>query len=425
MRIKVSTDNLVNTIFFFGGMWCVFFSGSSVLRPYYVILWPVFVIAFSIILFPKIIDTIKTPRISNQIILYFVYFLCCLVSIFISYNMQASISFTERLLLAILFSIGVSNDKKNYSTQQKIIGLFLFFLLIVSYIELFFPSVYRSYFLPLLNGQEGYYLRSGTFGMCIQGFTIGISKNGLWMTIGFALYLSKVVVGKKNVKIYGLLLLYFIMIFCTGKRSYSLISIFLMIWGISLSHANDKFKKKIMIIPIVVIGLVLGGLFLSRYIPSLNAFIVRSREMTSDGDISNGRFSLYEYAINNIAINPLGIGIDVTNIHNSYLQMVLELGWFGGLLSIIVFFVPIVYVMPYLKRILNLDFLSDIEKEYFLFSVFLNVIVFLSAFVATPFQWHDVIMLLIMCQINMLEIYNRFFNTSVGNKKIRSMNLFV
>ena len=53
--------------------------------------------------------------------------------------------------------------------------------------------------------------------------------------------------------------------------------------------------------------------------------------------------------------------------------------------------------------------ITDIEQEMFLFSVFFYVIVLLSAFVATPFQWHDVIMLLVISQIVMLKTYNQYY----------------
>lgn len=390
-------------------MWCVFLSGSATLRPHYVILWPIFVILFSVLSVRNLINTIRTPRISNQIIFYLIYLVFCLISIVLSYNKQASLVFTERLFLAFLFALSISHNPKNYKIQQKIVGIFLFFLLTVSYIELFFPSFYQSVFLPLLIGQERYSFRGGTFGLCIQGFTNGISKNGLWMIFGFALYLSKVLTGKKGIKNYGLLLLYFFMVFCTGKRSYSIIAIILMLWGIMLSHVNDKLKKRIIIIPLIIVGLCVGGVVLARFIPSLNAVVTRTLEMTKDGDISDGRFELYEYAIKNIIINPFGIGIDVTSIHNSYLQLVLELGWLGGCLTILGFVFPIFTVLPSLKRILCLDTITDIEKEMFLFSVFLNVIVLLSAFVATPFQWHDVIMLLVISQIVMLKTYNQYY----------------
>lgn len=415
MRYKLSLDSTINTIFFFGGMWCVFLSGSATLRPHYVILWPVFVILFSVISVRNIINTIRTPRISNQIIFYLIYFICCLISIILSYNKQASLVFTERLLLAFLFALSISHTPKNYKIQQKIVGIFLFFLLTVSYIELFFPSFYQSVFLPLLIGQEKYSLRSGTFGLCIQGFTIGISKNGLWMIIGFALYLSKILTGNKGIKNYGLLLLFFIMVFCTGKRSYSIIAIILMLWGIMLSHVNDKLKKRIIIIPLIIVCLCVGGVLLAKYIPSLNSVVARTLEMTKDGDISDGRFELYDYAIKNLIVNPFGIGVDVTSIHNSYLQLVLELGWLGGCLSILGFVFPIITILPSLKRILSLDSITNIEKEIFLFSVFLNVIVLLSAFVATPFQWLDVIMLLIISQMVMLKTYNQYYAAVTGN----------
>ena len=56
MRFKITGDDLINTIYYFGGMWCVFLSGSSILRPHYVILWSAFVILFTVLLLPKIND---------------------------------------------------------------------------------------------------------------------------------------------------------------------------------------------------------------------------------------------------------------------------------------------------------------------------------------------------------------------------------
>ncbi|QTE71032.1 hypothetical protein JRC49_14810 [Clostridiales bacterium FE2011] len=396
-------------------MWCVFLSGSSALRPYYVILWPAFVALFTVVLLPNISNSLKSTSIKNQIIMYGLYLFCCAFSIAISANNNRSIVFTERLVLAFLFAIGVSACDDNYCRQRRIIEIFLLFLLGVSFVELLFKDIYQKVFLPLLDGQQGYYLRSGTFGLCIQGFTIGISKNGLWMSIGFALYYSKIISGNRKTINKIMLLLYLVMIFCTGKRSYSLIAIVLILWGVFLMRIGEDVGRKLIKIFLIFAGLGVGVVFLSQQLPALNTSIVRSLEFLEEGDISDGRFSTYTDAIASIPANPLGIGIDVSGLHNSYMQFILELGWLGGGISLYGFVRPFIRGFSKLKKVLCLDSLSDVDKEQLLFSMLFQGLILLAAFVAHPFIWHDVIMLFMIMQISMIKIINKYYNAGVDN----------
>lgn len=415
-------DDVLNTIYYFGGMWCVFLSGSTVLRPNYVVVWTVFVVLFTLILLPKINDSLEIPSVKNQIIMYGLYLFCCVISIVVSTDRDKSLVFTERLALAILYAIGVSSNDNNFLRQQRILELFLFFLLGVSFIELFFPEIYQSVFLPLLDGQQGYYLRIGTYGLCIQGFAVGISKNGLWMSIGFVLYLSKFVSGDRKIKNIILLLLYFIMIFCTGKRSYSLIAIVLLLWGAFLMNRGQHFGRRLAITLLLFVGLGIGAILLSKRIPAFSTSIVRSLEFLEDGDISDGRFDAYASAIASIPSNPFGIGIDVSGLHNSYLQFILELGWIGGTLSICLFISPFIMGMKRLKSVLSLGVLSEVDNRELLFSMFFQALILLAGFVALPFLWHDVIMLFMISQIAMLRKYNKYYEAITNNIGRQSIN---
>lgn len=408
MKLIISKDELLNTIYYFGGMWCVFLSGSSRLRPYYVIVWVIFVGLFTLMLIPQINKILEIHSVRNQTILYGLYLICCVLSIIFSINMDKSVVFSERLALAILFALGVSGNDNNYLRQQRILEVFLFFLLGVSFVELLFKDVYQEVFLPLIDGQQGYFKRGGTYGLCIQGFTIGISKNGLWMSMGIVLYLAKYVAGDRRLKNIILLSLYFFMVFCTGKRSYCLIAIVLILWGMFLMNRGEQFGMKLIKILLIVVGLGVVVVLLSKWIPALSTSIVRSLEFLEDGDISDGRFSAYADAMANIPTNPFGIGIDVSGLHNSFLQFILELGWIGGGLSIYVFISPFINGAKRIKSILLLNVLSDTDKEELIYSIFFQALIILSGFVAQPFLWHDVIMLVMISQITVLKKYHKY-----------------
>ena len=400
-ELVVNVKNLAATIFITWGLWYVFFASSITLRPYYMILWPLLSIVGFTINLSSISGYIVKHK--NIYILYGLFFIVCLCSLFLSKDKSASLDYIVKMLLGFLFVSPILSNKKQKEFVD-IFSIYLVVMLILSFIQYLLPGFYTLNILPLIANNDSILIYGAIKNGNAIGLTGGTSINGCFMAMGFCLFWAKMISIEKC-KIGNLIIsiLFAGMTFATGKRSYSLILIFVFLISLHyMKNNSDGVKKFLKYFGIIILSV---GLFFiaSRYIPAVNNFFEKFYLYNQLGDVSNGRFELYVDAWKGFKENCfIGIGINASNsvlggaVHNSYLQWLVEFGLIGIVIPIIfVFYCPILYSKKFLSIWEN-D-VSEYNRFVTLFSLFYVVLFLLAGLVATPFQWPNNFMVYMFC----------------------------
>lgn len=396
----VRKSSLIIFIFGLWGLWYVFFNASIVLRPMYQYLWPLAVI-LSVLL--NIYSIYKNY--SNLYIAYFLLVVACLLSLIISRDLSSSLDYIKRLVLAMLFAVAITSRNGTENIIFKIMECFCVVMLAISFSQYLLPNLYTGVVLPLCSQHDSWLVTSAIRSGEAVGFTNGTSQNGLFMAIGFVLFASKAACWKKN-RFLSVLLsaLFFGMAFATGKRSYSLICLVLLILIVHFASNNKKIANRVIVGTVVLIVCYFVFIFAARSIPALNNTIEKTIRLSNRGDVTNGRLIMYSDAWNEFKTHFLtGIGVDAAEkvlggaTHNSYLQWLVEFGF----PLVLIPFVAVLYVPALkIKKILGLlkERKND-EKYQVLCPLMMTVMILFSGIVAVPFQWTNVFMIYMIMQL--------------------------
>lgn len=403
-RFVISKSNTLLTFMTFWGFWYVFFNASIVLRPMYLILWPALVAA-SLIFGMKYMSN-NSRAIQNILVSYIPFFIVCVLSYFVSLNSAASADYIFRISLAFIFSIAITSFPNSGTFIFKIMAVFAVIMLICSFCQYLAPGFYTNNILSLCSESNSILVVSSIRTNQAVGLTNGTSQNGLYLSLGFVIFLCKALCSKRKA-VFNVLMavVFFGMIFATGKRSYSLISIVVFLVAILLANMDRNIVKRIFIATSLLLVLYIGFSLLATKIPVLNNVIEKFSIESSKGDVSNGRFELFSIAWNTFKSNLFtGIGIDTAQTviggatHNSYLQWMAELGIimvipaFGA-----IFGVPVLRI----NRITSfIKAIPDYETKFVcMCSLTMMIMILLSGLVAIPFQWPSVFEVYMMMQM--------------------------
>lgn len=387
------------------GLWYIFFDSSIALRPYYQYLWPFLVIIGIIASLPSLLHGCRS--IKKNTTLFFLFIITCFISILFSKDQNASVLYTQRLVLGYGFALVVTSSKYDKIIINSII-MYCSILLIISAVQLFFPPIYYSYFLPLVNS-ESELLQSGLRQGLAVGLTNGTSQNGLFMSIGFLPCAVYMLFKKEYKLLFSVLAIsFFLMTFATGKRSYSLIITLELLVLLLLRFSGKSKIKTITITSLFLVLLICLFYIVADFIPSLSSVVDKFQELEDSGDITNGRKYIYNMTWNVFKQNSyqmLGANTLVSVIgkeaHNSYLQWVVE---FGFLLCWIPIFYMIRIPLKLSKRIIKMiNHLPEEETVSLIIPLLFIMQFLLVAFVAVPFQWHHVMTLFFIFQLMILR----------------------
>jgi len=243
--------------------------------------------------------------------------------------------------------------------EYNIVKLFSGFHFLCSMVVYFLPhSLYDGMFSVLL-GENAYVNYSWrVISNMNAGITTQPGTNAIFLVLLMMICAIEII--EKKRKLYILLFfLSFLMIATTGKRSAIVIT--LLVIGIYYFYiiknraiTNTGMLKGIFILLVVIVF----GVWFVNNSTAIQTLIIKANELAKRGDVSNGRFELWKYAIDKWYQHPvLGVGLKKIqslvglDVHNTYIQILAETGFIG----FIIFIIAIVCICCWAYKIVKND----------------------------------------------------------------------
>ena len=311
-------------------------------------------------------------------VLFFLIF--CGLSIFFANNkVEATIYFSQILIVftAYLILKGVLNRFKNVENVIK--NLFIISLILESCFVIIILILEISYGYNITRGNQ------------FRGFmgNINITAFSILYKLPFLIFHF---LKLKDKKLVTLISLFIVIAFCsiliTGSRA-AFLTLLLVITTISIINFKKQTKK----ILVICLTFVSSNLFINTIVDESLSSYDRLNSLTEgvDDQSINQRFRYYKYSLDRILENPfIGIGIgnwryesiqwdknNLTNYvvpyhnHNDFLQIATEVGLFGLVFYLLIYFFPIKKAYYKLKN-------SNSYKNSMIFYCLLSMIVFFS-----------------------------------------------
>lgn len=274
--------------------------------------------------------------------------LCILIVIPYFYNnayiKDGYLSYLIYYLGTIFFCMLLSFITLEDKNIQFICNIFIIFAVmtsIVTWISFFFPQLYDSIFISALPIEDQSIVRKHFWISNMKmGLTTHYSRNAFYLLVGIISCIIQTL-NTKYKKYTILSSIFIVTLLLIGKRGHFL---FLLISILStyLIYSKVSIKKIVSLLKWIVLGIIFI-LFVIKFIPGTE--IIFKRLLNTDGgDISTGRFELYEKVwrlFTDNAYNPLGWGqfTKSTNyyfagVHNDYLQLYCETGILGFIMIV-------------------------------------------------------------------------------------------
>ena len=278
----------------------------------------------------------------------------------------------------------------------------------ISAVQFFSPDLYFLFFLPLISQTDSSLVQGALERGELIGLTNGTSQNGLMMCIGFIVFSAKAFT-QKDYRWLNIIIcfIFMCMVFATGKRSYSVITLLVLIIDIWLCSSRTNIQRRITRLIIAAFIFVIIFISAVQFIPELGAAFEKFSSLSKNGNALNGRDELYDMVWVQFLANPFGVGAgaidEITGAaHNSYLQWLAEYG---------IFFVWFAFYTILQTPFRQIPSMTNLFREmndttlrfYILLAFTMMVLVIVSAFVAVPFQWSNVMMLYMIFQLMFLK----------------------
>lgn len=291
------------------------------------------------------------------------------------------------------------------------IGIFIQFLL---------PSFYDSSILPLFTTNRDRISIWIENGYGFSGFYYQLSHADMNLLMAEALIVCFLFQdykeeSKKRLYLYISVILIFLAILLTGKRSFAVMALIIPM----LVHFLEK-KQIIGVIIVLMAGALvvyLAVIYLVNHISVLseNVFLHRLAETVEEiqyaEDFSSGREDLGKVAIRLFEENPLfGVGVGQfvtvshqdTDVHNTYLQVLCE----QGLVGLVLMLLPMIYCLINTISLLR-SRISKHYKTYIKYSLFIQIYFSLYSFTGNTmvnYEVYFIYFLAIAILINMKSV---------------------
>lgn len=249
----------------------------------------------------------------------------------------------------------------------------------------------------------------------MAGLTSNYGSNGLFMSFGLIAFFSIVFYKKSYRTFFGfiILLLMFVAILMSGKRWISIALLLSIILAYFLMRVStDRFLiLKACFITVISLLVIIG---MSTILPSVNNVFNRFLQQSQTQDISSNRLVLWLIAYTNFLESPIvgkGFFWFITNIkgaegfpvnvHNCYLQLLLEVGLLGSVFFfsffVIHFSISINLVLHLTRRI---KYHSPNIIKYCLFSLIYQSFFLLMCVTGTAlYQQETLVVYILSCSI--------------------------
>lgn len=262
----------------------------------------------------------------------------------------------------------------NNMFPERIIVVSGVIMIIGIWFQILVPSVYNAYIATFFKNTNDILYWSNGYGYAGFTYQLGVTAIILIYFEGIVIY-SKFDDRKKQII---LLLLIIVCIFLTGKRAVALLAILLPVIDMLLSNRVTSKRTFNVLAVVSILGVLVYFLAMNAelFIDSkvLGRFASTIIDMENGQDISSHRSILYSEAIQLFNNNKLwGIGLGQykelsqfgTDVHNSYLQVLCEMGITGF----------VCYIVPLLVNLI-----SCIKKNRYKDKKYLKVALFIQLF---------------------------------------------
>lgn len=316
-----------------------------------------------------------------------------LISSLKSTTYSQAIIFSIAFICIIISMIILKQEKNlNYRLLFNLILIFSSIHVFSTILYQLFPSSIQKILPYILSEKDlARNLYEFNYNSIICGITPIQGLNALYISSYLMVVFSKLLNDKKNKFVNILLLIFgFIALFLTSKRGLLLANITSIIllflynrWKNNKINIFDTFKSAIVILLIIFVGIFI----VNNYFPeSLQIF-----ERFKQNDYLTGRGILWQTAWDDFLSNhfPNGSGLfssrllllihtgSSNDVHNIYLQILVEL----GIIGFIIFFINIVYVV---KRIIKIT-INEKNKNIIFPSVYIIIVFLIYGFTGNWF----------------------------------------
>lgn len=281
--------------------------------------------------------------ISKFAIPWFTFMIMVFLNIFVGADLNFVISF---ILFTLLF-YGLMKIPNAGVYMLRVVKVFTCIHLIASLAVYFLPNTVIDPVFELLLGSRS---NSNYYWRVISGYNAGLTTqpgaNAIYLSTGLLIYYAKFLTEKKHRLRYIIILLLFsAMILTTGKRSTILfipVTIVICTMVLTFKRKIRTTRSKLLLGFGSIALIVIVAVFFLNNSGLLEILIYKVNSLDTGNDSSNGRFDLWNMALNQFWEHPfLGIGLKSIygqvglDVHNSYIQILAEM----GALSFVVFLV--------------------------------------------------------------------------------------
>lgn len=317
-----------------------------------------------------------------------------IIGIYISINSfdNRNGSYYYSITFAVIWIILVYSKylDKWQNTLYKLLELFTLFYAMITIVCFLFPNLYFSHVIPLFDFESQKQLIKAYQSGYMAGLTDHYSTNGMYLSIGLGVFVSKLINNLKSKKyiIYSVIMLAALLL--TGKRGPLLFSVMALV-VVYYIHKEDMPKGRILKILGIMLFAVIMLLIASIWIPQLLNVINRFFKESNSGDVTAGRGPLFDLALSLFKKKPIfgygwgsypyyyyiNLGKFMTvykyrHAHNIYLQLLCETGIVGFIMYIVFIFINLhdIYMLykMYRKDKLLLPYSANYILPYCLFT---------------------------------------------------------
>lgn len=324
--------------------------------------------------------------------------------------------YVAMILLLYLFQTPNVNTMEFAFNVIKCLGVFFALFTIIPVINLDFYANHivgllkeNGNFNPLIYAQRGMY----------SGFTNQTAINATYLIMGIGAFFILAIDNtdsKNKIKYWVLIAIEMVCALLTSKRGPCVFAIIAMIIVYYFNSNRGKRITNIFKIFLLILGLLV---LIYYFVPAANAVFTRMMDGSSD-DFSNGRFVLYESAIQMFQKNKLfGTGWTTfryaytryVDVHNVYLQLLCE----TGITGVVVFFIAFIATYVSTIKVLNTyKSLGTVQYKYMLFSLYLQTYILLYSLTGNAlynyyifFFYFLAVLMLVVCKS---QIRNEYYD---------------
>ena len=339
---------------------------------------------YLICLVPLLLFVFACSRVGKKVTLWRVgSFIPFIIYSILCYLVQFDTYKVAQWLICLFILLSAKEITDNSISNKFIIGsgLFCFVGILV---QMLLPNLYYGFALFFfLNSDQIESWFSNEIGYA--GFTYQLGVTAVILILSFFFIISNH--KKCNLGKILLLVIIFVALFLTGKRSFAAMAVTIPLMISSFKKGNI-IKLSFFLLFLGIIGYCLFSFFVQNIdifidVPVVNRFAKSYIGSQMGEDISTGRFDLYEIAYKAFSQSPIfGIGAGLfkevthayTDVHNAYLQVLCE----QGIIGLILFIFPLLNIL--IDSIQQLRIASIRVMPYIECSVYLQIFYILYSF---------------------------------------------